>query len=336
MPRATKRTVRRAGFTMVEMLVVVLIITILLSLSTAGVLALIGSQQTSNTKSELTRLQGEIEKEWNAAAHKFQTEALPPPAGSSQYNAYQVLLQMANNAPTNNLTDVTARARVLWVKMRLMQTFPQTFSEAWRPGGLFPALPYYTNQLTALGYSTTSPPSSTTVQPFESSVCLLWALQRGESNVGVKVEDLGIASSIRDFNAPAPAAGTTAKGLVDAWGQPITFCRWPTGSTALQNTATGQMGYNDPGDPTGLLTNPAWLASNSAVQFQAIFHGQPTNRQPDASGVSQPLTYRIYPVIASNGPDRKLGLNTAYPISFAPLGNGTDKDNLYATLATER
>jgi prepilin-type N-terminal cleavage/methylation domain-containing protein len=332
MPRTTKRSARRAGFTMVEMLVVVTIITILLSLSAAGVLKMIGVQQSSNTKSELTRLQGEFGKQWGAAAHKFQTETLPPPAATAAWTTYTTVLLPIAGQGTAGITDATARARVLWVKGRLKQTFPQTFSEAWNPAP-FPALSYYTNQLTALGYSATSPPTLP-AQPFESSVCLLWALQRGESNVGVKVEDLGVASSIRDFKVPAPApAGTTVKGLVDAWNQPIAFCRWPTGSTALGNQSGPQMGYNDPGDPLGLLTNPTWLASPAAANFPLIFHAQPANRQPDASGVSQPLTYRIYPVIASPGPDRKLGLD---PTTFTTQPGGFDTDNYYATLATER
>ena len=55
MPRTTRPSRRRPGFTLIELLVVVAIIAVLVSLTAVGVFRLIGTQQTSNTTSELTR-----------------------------------------------------------------------------------------------------------------------------------------------------------------------------------------------------------------------------------------------------------------------------------------
>ena len=50
------------------------------------------------------------------------------------------------------------------------------------------------------------------------------AAARQDGN-GVKLEDLGVNSSLHDFG-PTPN-GQTVKGLVDGWGKPIVFVRWP-------------------------------------------------------------------------------------------------------------
>ncbi len=88
MTRTTKRSARRAGFTMVEMLVVVTIIAILLSLTTAAVLQVIGNQQTVNTQTELTRLEGDLVRAYRSAADKFRKE--PIPTSGAMNTAYYV------------------------------------------------------------------------------------------------------------------------------------------------------------------------------------------------------------------------------------------------------
>ncbi len=80
--RATDRNARRRpGFTLVELLVVIAIISVLVSLTAVAVFHLIGSQQGNNTKSELSRLEGELQKQYRIAADQFRKETLPPPAG---------------------------------------------------------------------------------------------------------------------------------------------------------------------------------------------------------------------------------------------------------------
>ena len=76
---------RRRSFTLIEMLVVIAIIAVLVSLTAVAVFRLIGTQQANNTKSELSRLEGELQKQYRAAADKFRDpkrEPLPPPPGS--------------------------------------------------------------------------------------------------------------------------------------------------------------------------------------------------------------------------------------------------------------
>ena len=77
MTRLAKTNARRSAFTLIEMLVVIAIIGILVSLTGVAVFRLIGTQQSANTKSELSRLEGELQKQWRAAADKFAQGADP-------------------------------------------------------------------------------------------------------------------------------------------------------------------------------------------------------------------------------------------------------------------
>ena len=291
--RTRNRRDRRPSFTLVEMLVVIAIIAVLVSLTAAAVFRLIFTQQSANTKSELSRLEGELVKQYRAAADKFRDpkrEPLPPPPGSPLAGAYNyVLTSMANNDPNV--------ARVIWVKLRLKQTFPNNINEALNPAPM-PPLSTYSNQLSLLGYTTNN---TTAPQPWESSACLLMALQRGEDGGGVTPEVLGPSSFIHNF--PAPTG--TIPALVDGWGNPLRFCRWPVGSPVLNPNGQPQAGdNNDPTDPSGLLVSPTWQQTNGYSLFQQYCHPVPQH----AAG-TQATTYRIYPLIASAGPDGVLGLD---------------------------
>jgi prepilin-type N-terminal cleavage/methylation domain-containing protein len=344
--RANHRKLRRRlGFTLIELLVVIAIISILISLSAFGVFSLIGSQQSANTKSELNRLQLELQKQYKVAADQFAAEPIPA-SGTLNTVYYNVVLPMANNNP--NL------ARVIWVMLRLKQTFPQNFNEALQPTPM-PALTSYSQQLAALGYTVAN---TTKTQPWESSVLLLKALQRGGEGGGVKIEDLGVTSFIHDFG-PTPN-GQTVKGLIDGWSNPLRFCRWPTNSTFLNPGGLPQLGdNNDSGDASGLLESASWQISGSpAGKNLALFlqYCHPVGQPPKPAAVppKDATSYRIFPLVVSAGPDGFLGLDKepfqlpltnppqlspAPPLSYyfgalaANQGGTFAADDLYPTLA---
>lgn len=315
MLQPSKRIVGRRGFTLVEMLVVVAIIGILVSLTAVAVFRLIGTQQSSNTKTELTRLETEFQKEYRSAADKIRKEPIPTPGSVMGNVYYNTVLPMAGGD--------RLRAQVIWTKLRLKQTFPNNFNEALNPAPM-PPLSYYKNTLTVVGYTTAN---TTTPQPWESSACLLLALQRGEDGAGVSPETLGINSFIANYATPN---GQSIQGLVDGWHNPIQFCRWPVNSTVLNPGGAAQSGdKNDPDDPSGLLVSTTWQTApgnpNGYTQFQTYCHPVPMH-----TAGQEATTYRIYPLIASPGPDGQLGLN---PITFQTTNAAQAADNLYPTLA---
>jgi prepilin-type N-terminal cleavage/methylation domain-containing protein len=289
----------RRGFTLIELLVVVSIIAVLLALSAAATIKYIGVQQASNTKTALTKLQSQLDSQWAAVTQRAKDETIPDNIRAS------IQTSMAGSDP-----NATARTRVIYVKLKQRQMFPMTFDEAINPSPLPPLKPYV-DYLNGLGVNGSAPAT----QPFESAVCLLMALERAPSGGGVSTETLGIGTNITGFTLPG---GQQVNVLVDAWKSPLVFCRWPSGSTELNpNGATA--GRNDPGDPQGLLSNPAWANTAGAQTFANFCH-------PVVAGKS----YKLAPMIASAGPDKKLGLD---PKTLAELPGPDAKDNLYSTSA---
>jgi hypothetical protein len=175
-------------------------------------------------------------------------------------------------------------------------------------------LPAYVSALGAAGITAADS------APCESSACLLLALQQSPSGGGVKLDDLGVNSSIKLCNTNG---GKQINAIVDGFGTPIQFCRWPTGSAFLGNSAAGQPGAaNDPGDPQGTLTAPSWLNNAQAVKaFVQLCHVVP------ARTAAGPQSNVLVPLIASAGQDLQIGLN---PTDFSSLPGGADNDNLYS------
>jgi prepilin-type N-terminal cleavage/methylation domain-containing protein len=317
-----RRRPRRAAFTLVELLVVIAIIAVLISLSAAAVLRVLGVQQSSNTKTVLTTLESRLQKQWSAASERFRKEPLPPkdPVLAGVYNNV-VLPNLAGGDPQ--------RARVIWVKLRLKQEFPETINEALNPAPM-PPLDQYPNGLTA-GYgftvNNTYPNNGAPApQPWESSAMLLAALTRGEGGNQLTPADLGVSTNIKEFGPTFNPQLPTISALVDGWGKPLAFCRWPAGSPQLNPGGAQPGNKNDAGDPTGLLTSPSWLNSQGATTFQQVCHPL-----PKAAANGEPQSYRLVPLVVSPGQDGNLALD---PFTFAvtPPNNPAANDNLYPTL----
>jgi len=303
---APKRTgpVARGAFTMIELTVVLLVIGLLVALTAGTVVRVMDSQKKSNTQVTLNKLQSQLTKQWSAYKDLYWKEN---PANVNGGGAWTAVQAMAGGDQR--------RARVIWVKLRLKQTFPVSFSEALNPAPL-PPLPTYQVALGQLGITAATAPNPPAA--YESSACLLLALQQSVSGGGAKLEDLGVSSSIQ----PISAGTGTINIFVDHWNSPLQFCRWPTGDAIpLGNSAAGQPGAaNDPGDPEGTLTVQAWQ-NTYRTQFMNLCH-----YLPPRTGAA-PTSNVVVPLVASCGPDKNLGLN---PTDFSSLGAGAENDNIYS------
>src|SRR5262245_8427078 len=175
---ATGRACGRRAFTLVELLVVMTIIAVLLALSAAATLRFLGVQQSSNTKTTLTKVQGELDKQWAAVTDQARNEPIPPSVEAS-----------IKSTLAGSDANASRRVRVIYIKLKQRQMFPMTYGEALNPAPL-PAVQTYVTYLKQRGITTAT---SGGPLPHESSACLLMAMQRNPAGGGVKAEDLGVS-----------------------------------------------------------------------------------------------------------------------------------------------
>src|SRR5579884_3422071 len=177
-----------------------------------------------------------------------------------------------------------------------------SFNEALNPAPFQP-LPGYFTYLNNLAI----PGSTAATASYESSACLLMALQRGVSGAGIDPSDLtagGAASSLISPN------GGSLPYLTDAWERPIFFTRAPAGNLYLNPISThpntypmpsgmtvtcySQPGANDPGDPQGYLQTGLWGKTYGPAFFALTLQVVPT-QQPNTS-------FKLAPMLGSGGP----------------------------------
>lgn len=316
---ARSRTARRAAFTLIELMVVITIIIALAALTASAVLKFIEVQQTTNTNSTLDRVQSQLGRAWSKVKDQAKKEAT-----NSITPAIAALAGSDANAPE--------RAKIIYIKLKMRQAFPMNFAEAlnvqyqnpelagWGlptvvpgfPVSPLPPLPGYVAYLNSLGFTAAVVSAQPYPQPYESSACLLMALQRGVSGAGIDPADLTTGGAAGTITTPS---GGTLTYLNDAWGRPMFFSRFPTGSTFL-NPAGALPGNNDPGDPLGALNSPYW----QTLPAQQTLFSQLTLQQL-APKFTPPLSFKLAPMLASGGPANwsKPGIPlTLDPITFAP------------------
>jgi prepilin-type N-terminal cleavage/methylation domain-containing protein len=328
-PNAPQRSPRRAGFTLVEMLVVIAIIVVLVALSAAGYFYAMGNQQRRNTESTFQAVQKTLDRHWQFVVAEAKKEPIPDPVKA-----------FANvNYPNPDPTDPTgARPRVLWVKIRLMEAFPASYSEVVNPADpvyqfLATVIPgnrrknsaIYARAIVAArgkGVNTAVNPAT------ESSALLLMSLSMNRSGTSLKADDLD-SQAVRDTDNDG------IKEILDGWQRPIVFYRFAWTKSGAQpdvqkfNPATSGPGVlrADPQDTDGhLLTWPNGPGPLNKALYQTLFH-QIAYTGPPAGAAN----YTI-PVMVSAGPD---GLLDIFPPTQCAVNgmvaNGTGwVDNLYS------
>jgi prepilin-type N-terminal cleavage/methylation domain-containing protein len=217
----------RSGFTLAEMLVVILIIGILVTLTAAAVSRFSSTGPALATQSNLDKIRASLDKQWLAVRDGAETELM------SSNGSFQG--QAMNNIGAAGFGD--PRIRPEYVRLKIIQAFPTTFAEAlYLDPNLMPATPVqpnpvlawpaYQNYLAKYNILYTNPSTWITTPPqVQQAICLLMILQKGPKNTGLSTDDLGGSSVLNQFSLATLPANSTATALVDSWGRPILLTR---------------------------------------------------------------------------------------------------------------
>jgi prepilin-type N-terminal cleavage/methylation domain-containing protein len=264
MVRFTPPLPRRGGFTLVELAVVISIIAVLLALGAGAAITVLEGQRASRTEDLLRNTDKLLQQHWRKVVEDARKEQAVIPDSV-----------VALAAGDRN------RALVIWIKLRLMEAFPQSYAEIRTPWA-YNYIPadmqrYNSSYLKAIKNVPLGPPA-----PTESAACLYLILRE---NRGVaRLEEDKLTANIIDTDNDG------VKELVDAWGNPLTFIRFPIGTnppgvnpvlsapllTELDllnpnKTAKGQQ-FGDPEDPDGLLQQSTWSPPGNVQTFTKFIH----------------------------------------------------------------
>ena len=301
----TPDRLRRDGFTLVELLVVILIIAIMASLITAVIGNSLNSARAAATRATITKVHRLLEERRQAIARsnlRTEIRVVRKSMAAPELYAPQV-------RPGLNSNDV---ARIVAFKETMRSQFPQRIKDLSGPDRLFhtsddsPVL----TQLKKLNSSFSAdppafPPGHLLVTT--SSELLYVALTMGT--------ELGSGGTAIDFNS-SEVVDSDSDGLmelVDGWGNPLRFYRWPTdlvlaGANSvprpvelLIDGGNAQLWKKDPDDPVGRFKK--WL-SDSNVNT----HWQVRDPVTGFQYYHEPSTFHV-PLVVSAGQDGELFLN---------------------------
>ena len=281
------RQIRR-GFTLREILIVVSLIAVLAAFLTMAIGKALTQAKEAATRATLLKLDGMLQQRLEA----FRTLMDSPQKQNEVRGRIAAKKQQMQNAGISGLNE----------KMLLLMIYKD----------------YYRN-----GFAQTlsdNPSLGTTGQPFagnagdryESSEMLYWMLTTADTFGVPAVDDSEFAST-----EVADTDGDGRLEIIDAWGQPLRFYRWPTRllrpggpATPINRALAGLLMKGLPAPPTAagdidpLSLDPddqvgVYLATVNAsimvpADYETLYH--------------TPDTYHM-PLIVSSGPDRALGLN---------------------------
>ena len=325
-PDRERDGLRRGGFTLIELLIVIGIIAALAALIAAATAQLMQGQLRSASELAVQRTKAQLDSSYRDVNDKLRDEAANPPPVN--------VINLAGGDPRRSL--------VIWRKLRFKQEFPQSYAEAVYPWAVnnnpqnavqylawqdLPPKDGYVQALKRVGllpanWTFTSPvPANFGLFPDdEMAACLLLSLTVNRRGTNFDAEQALGPGALKDTN------GDGLKKIVDAWGHPLGFYRWPWGNPDIAASVSAQVTDRDPEDPELLLMDANWnnatsyAAQGPVFKFEVLCH-------PVHAGSYAPISYYMVPTVVSAGPNQRFGLALG---SMTPLGpDANDNINGY-------
>ena len=289
-PRASG--IRRA-FTLVELLVVFIIISILAGLSLGGLAGARQRAKIDKTRSTIRKLHEIVIPYYESFAEKRVPGPLTlagtgtPPSGFGVYTDACIRLGDGSTylkdkngwvGPSAKGKETAATSRLMKLRVLQLLDLPDQWADV--GGTTSAAARRYSQFVTAQNSFATQFPDQTTWDDaaarvrFQSAECLALIVTRGgfagDATENFRADEMG---DVDNDGAPE---------FLDAWGKPIAFIRWPSGYTIANGiTRTLQQGdaTTDP-DPF----DPMRVAPTDYRLIPLIYSGGPDNAVDDPNG----------------------------------------------------
>lgn len=347
----------RSAFTIIELLVVIAIIATLAALTAGAITNVMAAQKKKSTELAVKKLYTLLDRHWKAVIDEANDDWKQGKAAVFGAHAQD----RTTVAPIVWRED-SERARIMWIKSKLKQQFPMRYDEAIvvnnpadpNRGGWFNGWAREPAYVDYLARTTASPPGrfifANRQEKTQPAACLLMALTaRGRRGVSLDEDLMNSLEKVDTDNDGIPE-------LVDSWGTPLMFFRFPTGNLEVDNLcpATSGLGvkFRDPLDPAGKLLSPLWYPTTIAgwyggaqrgiwYQNSVLGYGYKIKNTLNPAVPAESSIYTV-PVVVSCGPDKKLGyadysmtpgLRTT-PLPLVDLWGGTDPDGWFDNICS--
>lgn len=263
-PLRSPQTARKGGFTLVELLVSLVILSILAGLSLSGLAASRRRAKIDKTKSTIRKLHEIVTPQYESyATRRVAIGGVPAPSRPQCPTCYAD--GDANMSPSRTAV-VAAWKRLVATRRLLVEELPDQWASVYPAGGLPGGATAPPRRYADYHRSLSPPPTPL----FEGAECLAMIVTRG--GFAVDATELFRTDEIGDLDQDG------APEFRDGWGRPIHFLRWAAGfPSAIHIQDAGR--NPDPLDPLGVSAVSAY-----------------------PGGAAQP-DYGLTPLIFSSGPD---------------------------------
>ncbi len=296
---------RRAGFSLIELMVVIAVLAVLAAIGTGAYFRIRSSSQVKGTEETVAKLSSGFQQVWSAELDNARDSF----AGKSGFQQFATRVDLVKNAAEGN----PDRARAIWTYWWMKNAFPQTIAEATTNTTLQPLLP--ASVFLEARPSFRGLVAGTLSNPDQAAVILYIILtQKGSRGATFSEEATGSLTTI----LPGTAPGTQYRVFSDTFGNPITYV---VSSIGIQNDLNSPEYLkttlnisNDPFDPTGTLLRPAppppssprpvFWPNNSQRYLAASVFGRLPNPMPMPTPMPLPYEFSSdnwQPTIISRG-----------------------------------